>query len=239
MASLIDGGLVKHNSRIIKFACACAFLTVITTIGIHSSLFDFGPLNAEQNALLFNNSWYHFGKWWVIVHCLLVIFSMWGVLLVIGRQKIHLTAIGFIFYCVFAFTEIFRQLLALFYLNGLRQNYLDAADDTIRSMIQSQMDNFGLFAYGMFGLFVLAFAAGNLIFGLSLIRGQFWDNVLGGLLLIWACQGFLVLCNEFWGMDWLSNAIENFSLIFQPFVRFVLGIWLMKKILGAGNLGMK
>jgi len=230
MDSSQHSGFVSAKSNIIYFACFCAFLCVITTIGIHSSLFDFGSLDYTQRAQLSESNWYSFSKWWVIIHCLLVLFSMWGILLLLGRKKIHLTSIGFLSFAVFSFTEIFRQLLALFYLNGLRQKYLSAVDEQAKLLISNSIDSFSLFAYAMFGLFILAFALGNLFYGLSLYKGGKWDKILGYMLLIWAVQGFIVLGNEFWQVGIISTIVGGFSLVFQPLVRLIVGVWIWKKI---------
>ena len=100
------------------FAAICGLLTVITTIGIHSSLFDLGTLNAAQRIRLFQHPTYLLNRAWVILHCLLVLVAMWGFFLIQFKKSPGFVGLGFIFFAVFSFTEIFRQLYVLFYING-------------------------------------------------------------------------------------------------------------------------
>lgn len=212
----------------IRLACIAAFLVVITTVGIHSNLFDFSGLDFRQRAELHADRWYHFSKWWIIIHCLLVIISMWGVALVLGRTKVAFTAPGMLFISVFGITEIFRQLLVLFYLNGLRQNYLEATDERTIEFITQNIQSFGLFAYALFGLFILAFALGNLFFGFALLKEQKLGHWLGILLIVWSVQGLMTLGNEFWNMGWFNEINKWFSLIIQPLIRLCVALWLIR-----------
>ena len=76
---------------------------------------------------LFQNSRYLVRRWWVIAYCLLVLVAMWGFFVAQAARAQGWAGLGLTFFAVFAFTEIFRQILVLFYLNGLRAGYLDAA----------------------------------------------------------------------------------------------------------------
>jgi len=49
---------------------------------IHSGYFDFGGLTFEDNIELFRNGKYHWGRWVIIVHCILVLVSVWAIFLV-------------------------------------------------------------------------------------------------------------------------------------------------------------
>ncbi len=211
------------------FAAICGLLTVITTIGIHSSLFDLGKLDAEQRILLFQNPTYLLNRAWVIIHCLLVLVAMWGFLLIQFKQSPGFVGLGFAFFAVFSFTEIFRQLYALFYINSLRQQHVAATDDGIKEMLQASIDTGLLFGYPLFGMFILAFALGNLCYGISLVGGTKWNRILGYLLIIWSLHSLLNFFNEFWQIGRFSQFTEMFSLVYQPFVRLLIGIWLWQQ----------
>lgn len=212
----------------LRFATICCLLTIITTIGIHSSLFDLGQLDAEQRIRLFENPTYLWNRAWVIVHCLLVLVAMWGFLLVQFKKSPGFVGLGFSFFAVFSFTEIFRQLYVLFYINGLRQQHVVALDEGTKEMLQASINTGLLFGYPLFGMFVFAFGLGNLCYGFSLLGKEKIDRILGVILLIWSLHTLLNFFNEFWQLDSFSSFTEIFSLIYQPLARGLTGLWLWR-----------
>ena len=70
---------LKNFTQLAAISC---FLSVITTIGIHSNLFDLGQLDPAQRMRLFENPTYLWNRAWVIIHCLFVLVAMWGFLLI-------------------------------------------------------------------------------------------------------------------------------------------------------------
>ena len=211
-----------------RFAAVCCLLTVVTTLGIHSSLFDLGSLDAAQRLRLFQNPTYLFNRAWVMLHCLLVLVAMWGFLLIQFKKSPGFVGLGFSFFAVFSFTEIFRQIYVLFYINGLRQQYVAATDDSVKDMLQASIDSGLLLGYPLFGMFILAFALGNLCYGWSLLREQNLGKVLGFVLLIWSLHSLMNFANQFLQMNWYSSYTEIFSMTYQPFARFLTGLWLWR-----------
>jgi hypothetical protein len=68
---------MNTQKNFIRFAAVCCFLSVITTLGIHLYFPD-PPADFEQRVKLYRDTTYMINRWWVIIHCLLVIVSMWG-----------------------------------------------------------------------------------------------------------------------------------------------------------------
>ena len=230
---------MKLNKTYLVLFAICAFLSVFTTIGIHSGIFDFEPSIFNEEVQLYKNSTYNFGKWWIIGHCLLVLLSMWGIFLMFYKRSLPLFGLGFLFYTVFAITEIYRQLLYLFYLNGQYRRY-ELAENIERSgRIMHDINSFDLTSYALYAMFILAFALGNLCYGLGLAKGSKWDKILKIALLFWAVQGFLTLGNEFWEISWIDTLNESFGLVFQPLARFIIGSWFIVKIQEKWNLNTK
>ena len=223
---------MEYNSQFksfLLFAVVCCFLSVVTTLGIHSNLFDLGTLSPEARLRLFENSTYLAKRFWIIAHCLFVLFSMLGFLLIQFRKSPGFTLAGFVFFAVFAFTEIFRQMFVLFYLNNLRRSFLETDDSSVQEMITANMEHASLIGYALFGLFIVAFALGNLCYGLSLMKNSNLDRFLGYLLLIWGTGNLLAFGNEFWQSDPLRKFIEYFSIIYQPFMRALVAMWMLHK----------
>jgi hypothetical protein len=223
----MQSAAMTNQTSFIRFTAIACMASVITTMGIHA-FFNFDAPTLEERVLLFQNPWYIGSHWWVIVHCLLVIVSMWGFYLVQHKKSKEFVGLGFIFFVVFAITEIFRQLLVLFYLNGMRETYMATNSESIKDFLANSMNNFGLFSYALFGLFILAFAIGNLCYGLSLIGETGLSKMVGVLLLIWSAGVFVALGNEFWEATWLSAFLAPFNLYYQPMIRALIGIWLWK-----------
>jgi hypothetical protein len=216
------------KSEFIKFASVCCFLTVITTLGIHL-FFPDPPESFEERVYLFQNKIYLLNRWWVIAHCLLVIVSMWGVGMLHLKKAPGFTVLGFLFFAVFAIAEITRQMVVLFYMNELRQQYLLASDPVIKEGLKFTLSNAGLLTAPLFAVFLLAFGLGNLCYGLSITRKSWFDKLLSALLIIWSIACFMGLGNSFWNQPSLDTFIEKYSYTYQPFVRAVIAVWLWKK----------
>lgn len=218
-----------QSKRFILVAIVCCLLSVITTLGIHSNLFDLGELNFDERIRLFENSTYIANRFWVIAHCLFVLISMLGFLLIQFKKSPGYTLTGFVFFAVFSFTEIFRQMFVFFYLNNLRRSYLETNDAAVQEMIKINMDHAGLIGYALFGLFILAFAMGNIFYGISLLSGIKIDRILAYLLLIWGFGNLTAFGNEFWQSESVGHFVEYFSVVYQPIMRILVGLWMINK----------
>ena len=212
----------------LKITAACGFLSIITTLGIHL-FFPPVPADFESRALLFQSSMYLFNRWWIIIHCLLVLVAMWGFYLIQRDKKQEWAGLGFLFFGVFAVVEIFRQFLVLFYLNGLRANYVAETDMTIKGLLKNDINNFALFSVSFFGLFVFAFGHGNLCYGLSLWGEKRFGKILSWLLILWSLGSMLALSNEFLKSELLAKGIETYNYVYQPVMRGLLAWWVWGK----------
>jgi hypothetical protein len=218
--------LVQKN--FIRFASACCFLTVITTLGIHA-FFPDPPASFEERVLLFRDPVYLLNRWWVIAHCLLVIVAMWGFALLQFKKTPGFTGLGFLFFCVFSIAEITRQMIALFYINGLREQYVNAADTATKEGLKLTLSSAGLLTSPLFGVFILMFGLGSICYGFSLIKAKGFDKLLSILFLISGVASFALMGNDFWKMGWLENFLSKYNSTFTPLLRAIIGIWLWKK----------
>jgi len=219
---------MKTTTSFLTFAAICSFLSTITTLGIHLWFPDFSP-DFNDRLLLYKNNTYLLNRWWVIVHCLLVLFSMWGIYLIQRQKSPAFSGIGLMFFGVFSITEIARQVLVLFYLNGLRIKYLNTESPGIREILKTDIENFSLFSNALFGLFILAFALGNLFYGLSLWKESGFGKVVSWLFLIWSAGNFTALIIEFIPNHFADKILGIYSYTFQPLMRVLIGFWLLKK----------
>ena len=159
----------------------------------------------------------------------MVMFSMAGVFLVIGKNGFAL--IGFVGYCVFAVTEISRQMMVLFHLNGLRRAYLETSDEIVQKSIEWSMQHIGYTGLTMFGVFIFFFALGNLNYGIALWRHKGFTKLISVLLIVWGIKTLVILGSELSGNTSLNSAIGIFNSAFQPVMRALIGIWLLRVLM--------
>ncbi|AEE50574.1 hypothetical protein [Haliscomenobacter hydrossis] len=219
---------MNPTKSFIRFTAICGLLSVITTLGIHLFFPEFSP-NFNERLLLYKNSIYLLNRWWVIVHCLLVLFSMWGFYLIQRYKSPGFTGLGLMFFAVFSFTEIARQLLVLFYVNGLRVKYLSTEDPILHTILKTDIENFNLISNSLFGLFILATALGNLFYSLSLWKETGFGKVLSWLLVVWSLGNFTALTIEFYPSNTLEKMLAVYSYTYQPLMRLLISRWLWRK----------
>ncbi len=221
--------LSSDRAMMVRAGAIACWLSAVTTIGIHA-FFQYSATTFEERLMLFQNTTYLANRWWVMVHCLLAIVGMWGFLLVQWKKAGATAGLGFVFFVIFGVAEIFRQLAVLFYLNGMRQQYLLTDQAETKAFLAQQLDLFGLMSYPLFGLFILAFALGNFFYGLSLRHESGFGKALSVLLLLWAAGSFAAFGNAFWKIPWLSDFLPHYNLWYQPLMRVLLGFWLWRAV---------
>jgi hypothetical protein len=216
------------QKRFIRMAAICCLLSVITTLGIHA-FFPDPPSSFEERLFMFRDPIYILNRWWVIVHCLLVLVAMWGFAQLEFKNSPGSVGLGFLFLAVFAIAEITRQMIVLFYMNGLREQYVSATDPVLKEGIKITLTHAGLLTAPLFGLFIMAFGLGGICYGLSLVPSKGFTGIISLLLLISGFASLLFLGNSFWRSSGLEMFIEKFNLVFTPAMRLVIGIWMLKR----------
>jgi len=212
----------------IVFTATCCLISALTTILIHN--LPYVQLSFEETLLLYKSKSYTTQKVLIIVHCLLVLVSMLGIALVQINKSKAFTLLGFLFYTVFAFTEIVRQVLCLFYLNGIRKDYLNAESDLTKNILEANIHNFNHINMSLYTLFIMAFGIATLCYALSIIttKGTIIDNWIGYLLLVWSIGTFFAFINVFIQNKGLNVCVEVLNNYFQPLIRIILAIWLLR-----------
>ncbi len=212
----------------IFFSVVCCLLTALSTIVIHS--FPHVEMSFEERIMLYKSSTYISQKLVIIVHCLLVIVSMLGFAIIKKQSSFPIVKLGFLFYVIFAVTEIVRQVLCLFYLNGLRKQYV-TSNLAEKEILKISIDNFNHINFSLYTIFIIAFGIATLCYGLSLIKTKklIIDRWLGTLLMLWSLGTFIAFINVFIQNSGVSIFVNVLNNYFQPTIRIVLAIWLFKK----------
>jgi hypothetical protein len=117
----------------------------------------------------------------------------------------------------------------LAWLNPMREKYLAASDDSIRQILQLQMEAFSQGTLILFLVFILGFALGNLCYGAALFRQRGADKWMGYAFLLLACTTFISFANSFMEIQSIDRFVDISGKFITPAVRLVTGIWIWKK----------
>jgi hypothetical protein len=219
------------TARFLRFAALCAFATALTTLAIHllPPLWASADTFEEQLALRHNRV--YLGRLWVvIVHCILVVVSMYGLGILRARRNTNLMALGFLGFVVFAVAELLRTSLAIFALNRhWREEYVSTTDEARKDALRAAIEAFPGLGSALFFLFAIAFQLGLLCYGLALIRGQGMDRLLGGVFLLWVFLSLPGMFDTVAGSQGISRYFEWVGPYFQPLARALTGVWLWRE----------
>lgn len=212
----------------LRFAAVCAVLSAVTTLIVH--LYFTPPESFEERILLFKNKQYIFRNWSVVFHCVFVIVSMYAVFLLRRIQSPGWMGTGFIFFCIFALTEIARMFTALFYTNQLRQKYFTATEETVKVLTKNSIDNVAFLNDVLFSVFIMAFWLGLIMYSIGLYKSTGFTKILALVFIVWALVHSVAIISIFYPQQWIEKFMEIFSPVYQPMARVAAGIWIWKSI---------
>lgn len=220
------------NSYAFRLGSIFGFISVVTTFGVH--LIVLPASSFEESVNLIYNPMYVFSRWMIIFHCIAVFISMMGVYIALNHPgNIH-AKLGILSFSVFSWAEITRMFLSLTYLFGLRKAYLLESDSLMKSVIKHDIVNFSGAGNGLFLVFVLGFALGNLFYGMEFLKKNGLPRIIGIALVIWFFSGMLSLYIEFNESESISSFYSVFNITFQPLTRALMAYWLMREATPTG-----
>lgn len=219
------------SSQMLKVAAICALITVATTLIVHVLPWLWADVDTfEEQLALPRNSIYMARLWIVLIHCILVVISMFGIAALKFRDSPALIGLGFLSFVVFAFSEMLRTSLVLFALNRKwRVGYGEANNDATRASWRATIEAFGGVNDALFFVFYLAFLLGILCCGLAFLGSRGFDGKLGWLFLVWSILSVPALIDTVTGRDSLDTYFGWVGPFFLPLARAVVGIWLWNK----------
>ena len=216
------------QKNFIRFASVCCFITVITTLGIHA-FFPDPPASFDERILLFRNKTYLVNRWWVIVHCLLVIVAMWGFALLQLKKTPGLTGLGlFVLLRVWhcrdhaandgaVLYKCFERTICNRYRCGDQRRIEDYSCKR-RSAYRSAIRRFHPHVWIRKSLLWTQFDQNKRV-----QQTAFHHADHSGIV------SFIVLGNNFWKIPAIDRVIEKYSYSFTPLLRALTGVWLWKK----------
>jgi len=221
---------MNHTPRFFRFGAVCAVLTALTTLVVHivPNLWA-DATTFEQQVELRLDSIYLAQRWTILVHCALVIISMF----VLGAAKLRsapaLVSFGFLGYLCFGFTEIVRTSISIFAVNRTwRAGHAAAADDATREHFRSLITAYGGINDALFFIFYTAFLIGLVCYGLAFLRSEGRKSHLGLLFLTWSFLSVPGFIDGIAGTESLGRYFEWVGPYFLPLARLYIGVWLWK-----------
>jgi hypothetical protein len=216
--------------RFFRFGAVCAVLTALTTLVVHIVPDLWADATTfEQQVELRLNPIYMAQRWTILVHCALVILSMF----VLGAAKLRnapvMVSFGFLGYLCFGFTEILRTSISIFAVNRTwRAGYAAAADDATREQFRSLITAYAGINQALFFIFYTGFVIGLVCYGLAFLRSGGRKSPLGLLFLVWALLDLPGFIDAVAGTESLGRNFEWVGPYFLPLARLYVGVWLWK-----------
>ena len=215
------------NKGFYMLAAIAALLTAGTNLYIH--LTDFPAQTFEERILLFRNKSYIANRFIIIIHCILVIISTWGMGLLLSRRAKGVSQLGILSFTVFGLTEISRMVFSLNYVNGLREKYFIETNPQAKQFLEYSLNNAGLVNDIFFRIFIIAFALGLLFYGIALLNRDIKPDIIFGIAFLVLCGiTFLAFANEFAENNTISKLVYWVSITLQPLLRVWMGVWVFK-----------
>jgi hypothetical protein len=220
---------MTFSARFFRFGAVCAFLTVLTTLGVHVLPDLWGDATSfAQQVDLRLNPFYLANRWTVLVHCALVVVSMFALGAAVRRES-ALAIIGFLAFVCFGFTEILRTGLSIFAVNRTwRAGYANAVDQATRDRIRSLIEAYNGVNNALFFIFYAAFTIGLLCYAIALLRLNGRMRWLGIVFAFWSLVNLPGLIDAITGHESLGRCFAWVGPYFQPLARAYVGVWLWK-----------
>lgn len=220
---------MNFTPRFFRFAAVCALLTALTTLVVHvmPNLWS-NAMSFEQQVELRLNPLYLTNRWVVLLHCALVVVSMFALGLPAARRAPAPVIFGFLAFVCFAFTEILRTAISIFAINrNWRAVYASTVDPATRERFRAFIESYSGINDALFFIFYTAFTVGLICYGIAFLRtGSMLQ--LGILLTVWALLNLPGWIDAVIGTELLGRYFEWVGPVFQPLARAWIGVWLWK-----------
>ena len=220
---------MNFTPRFFRFAAVCALLTALTTLVVHvmPNLWS-DAMSFEQQVELRLNPLYLTNRWIVVLHCALVVVSMFALGLPAARRAPAPVIFGFLAFVCFGFTEMVRTAISIFAINrNWRAVYATAVDPATRERFRAFIESYSGINDALFFIFYTAFTVGLICYGIAFLRtGRMLQ--LGILFTVWALLNLPGWIDAVIGTELLGRYFEWVGPAFQPLARAWIGVWLWK-----------
>ena len=221
---------MNFTPRFFRFGAVCALLTALTTLVVHvmPNLWS-DAMSFEQQVELRLNSLYFINRWVVLLHCALVVVSMFALGLPTMRRAPVAVIFGFLAFACFGFTEMLRTAISIFAINrNWRAAYASAVDSATRERFRGFIESYSGINDALFFIFYTAFSLGLICYGIAFLRTNASMSQLGILFVVWALLNLPGWIDAVIGTELLGRYFEWVGPVFQPIARAWIGVWLWR-----------
>jgi hypothetical protein len=225
-----SGFKVNFTPRFFRLAAVCALLTALTTLVVHvmPNLWS-DAMSFEQQVELRLNSLYLTNRWVVLLHCALVVVSMFALGLPAIRRSPVAVIFGFLAFACFGFSEMVRTAISIFAINrNWRAAYAGTIDPATRDRFRAVIESYSGINDALFFIFYTAFTVGLICYGIAFLRTNDRMSQLGILFTVWALLNLPGWIDAVIGTDLLGRYFEWVGPAFQPVARAWIGVWLWR-----------
>jgi hypothetical protein len=183
----------------------------------------------EQQVALRLNSLYLTNRWVVLLHCALVVVSMFALGLPAMRRAPAAVIFGFFAFACFGFTEMLRTAISIFAINrNWRAVYASAVDPAMRERFRAFIESYSGINDALFFIFYTAFTAGLICYGIAFLRTNDNMSQLGILFTAWALLNLPGWIDAAISTELLSRYFQWVGPVFQPLARTLIAVWLWR-----------
>jgi hypothetical protein len=217
--------------RFIQFAGICFVISAVTTLGlIFLPRFFPETSDAASRARLILDPAFTMRRYVALFHPLIVLTGALGVLAVRFEAAAGSAVPGFVFYVMWAMTEGIQQALTLVALDWTwRPQYLAAATEAERAVLQQHMDGLDALSDGLFFFLLIAFILANALYALAMWGGSSLQHVVALAFGISTALGIISLLTSYGGAIVSPGLMAVAYPALGPAGRLLTGIWLVQQ----------
>jgi hypothetical protein len=222
---------VLLSRRFIQIAGICFAISAVTTLGlIFLPRFFPEATDAASRARLILSLPYVTRRYVALFHPLIVLTGALGVIAVRFEAAAGSVVPGFVFYLMWAMTEGIQQALTLVALDWTwRPQYLAAANDPQRALLQQHMDGFDALSDGLFFFLLIAFILANGLYALAVWGGPLLQRVVAVAFGVSTALGVISLLTSYGGEIVSPGLMAVAYPALGPAGRLLTGIWLVRQ----------
>src|SRR5262245_31999511 len=173
--------MLNFSSRFFRITAVCSFISAVTTLCLIflPRLYP-APANLDENVALIHNPIYTLRLWVYLFHPVFVLAAAMGVAVRLAATRVSLVLPGFLFFSLWAFTEMLQQSLALVANHyAWRAAYEVTTDEAMRTMIRSHMHAFDAIWDALYVLLLIGFICSHILYSLAFRNSRGLGRALG------------------------------------------------------------
>lgn len=223
--------MLTFSPRFYRITAICSFISAVTTLCLIflPRLYP-SPANFDENVALIHNPIYTLRLWVYLFHPVFVLAAAMGVAVRLAATRVSLVLPGFLFFSLWAFTEMLQQSLALVANHyAWRAAYEAAGEEAMRSMLRSHMHAFDAIWDALYVLLLIGFIGSHILYSLAF---RHFTGLGRALCIFYALAAALSVFNFLNALNialWADPVMEWVYPLLQPAARTCIGVWLWKQ----------